>query len=362
MDFKILAFMVSFAIVLLCTEVAGVPPSGIAMCEGKKYGAAKCKSIGCCDYMDGNCMSKVGDEPCVGATVVSTGGPLDGPKGPTKPGKACKKKVTFPLKKSPVSKYPKFTTVFGVGVIANKVSDAKFQHVASTLAQLLDNDQDGCPDSPEVVTWLNKRKVVFWVGDGSEYADKPVYPDYDAVIKAGYKVGSALLWEQSVKPQCAGTKGTDACEDNTLEELLHVVTAEGYAEAFPKVLGTSPTPASNLTRAMDVARGGRFTKAPPQKYPASAWYTYTGDGSCLYGCQAVEYIYWAISSYMGANANIKANLGEWKLNTKAKLKAKDKLITAVIEDKTKYRLPTVAPNGVYKGCSKCSTGVHHGGK
>jgi len=329
------------------------------MCEGKKYGAAKCKSIGCCQYMGGNCMSKVGDEPCVGATVVSTGGPLNGPKGPTKPGKACKKKVTFPLKKSPVSKYPKFTTVFGIGVIANKVSDAKFQHVASTLALLLDNDQDGCPDTPEVVTWMNKKKLVMWVGDGSEYSAKPVYPDYDTVIKAGYKVGSALLYEEAVKPKCSGTKGTDECFDNSIEEILHVITAEGYSEAFPKQFGIGIS--SNLTRAMDKARGGKYLNEPPKKYPAGAWYTYYGEG-CLYGCQSTEYIYWAITSYMGAQAKQNANMEEWKLNTKAKLKAKDKLITALIEDKSMYRLPIVAPDGVYKGCSKCSTGVHHGGK
>jgi len=240
------------------------------------------------------------------------------------------------------------------------MSDKKFQHIASQLALLLDNDQDGCPDSPEVVTWLVKQKVVQWFGPGDDKVANPARPDYDAIGKAGYRVGSAFVYEKETNPQCSGTKGTDNCSDASFEEILHVVTGDGYAVAFPKIFGQSESSKSNLTRAMDVARGGRFLKVP-SKYPASAWYKYD-DKTCTYGCQAIEYIYWAIGSYMGALDKMTNIQHEWMLNTKAKLVAKDKLVTALIQDQTKYRLPTVAPNGVYNGCSKCSTGVHHGGK
>merc|ERR1712142_401825 len=68
-------------------------------------------------------------------------------------------KVTWPMKKSPFSPLPKYTTVFGVPVFADKkTSIAKFQHVASVLASWLDNDQDGCADNPLVIKKLTEVK------------------------------------------------------------------------------------------------------------------------------------------------------------------------------------------------------------
>merc|ERR1711971_1240629 len=61
--------------------------------------------------------------------------------------------LIFPLKTSPVSEYPMYTEVFGVPVFGHSsISDAKFQHVASVLAEWLDNDEDGCVDIPLVVS------------------------------------------------------------------------------------------------------------------------------------------------------------------------------------------------------------------
>jgi len=61
--------------------------------------------------------------------------------------------LIFPLKTSPVSEYPMYTEVFGVAVFGHSsISDAKFQHVASVLAEWLDNDEDGCADIPLVVS------------------------------------------------------------------------------------------------------------------------------------------------------------------------------------------------------------------
>ena len=58
------------------------------------------------------------------------------------------KTVVFPKLKSPIANY-KFTKVFGVMAIAHKsVAEAKFQHLASILAEWLDNDEDGCVDTP----------------------------------------------------------------------------------------------------------------------------------------------------------------------------------------------------------------------
>merc|ERR1711970_842023 len=71
------------------------------------------------------------------------------------PGTGNSSKVVWTLKTSPVTSLPKFTTVFGMGVFgASSVTDVQFQHVASVLAEWLDNDEDGCVDNPLVLTKL----------------------------------------------------------------------------------------------------------------------------------------------------------------------------------------------------------------
>merc|ERR1719222_1848769 len=86
--------------------------------------------------------------------VTEDGGP-DGGDGVTENGGGTNNgsALIFPLKTSPVSSYPKYTEVFGVAVVGHSsISDAKFQHVASVLAEWLDNDEDGCADIPLVVS------------------------------------------------------------------------------------------------------------------------------------------------------------------------------------------------------------------
>ena len=49
---------------------------------------------------------------------------------------------------------------------------------------------------------------------------------------------------------------------------------------------------------MDLARGGRFSSVP-STYPEESWYHYD-DRTCDYYCMMVEYIYWGITSWLGA--------------------------------------------------------------
>jgi hypothetical protein len=49
---------------------------------------------------------------------------------------------------------------------------------------------------------------------------------------------------------------------------------------------------------MDIARGGHF-KQIPKLYPAKSWYIY-GDKTCDDSCQLQEYIYWSLTSLLGA--------------------------------------------------------------
>ena len=66
---------------------------------------------------------------------------------------------------------------------------------------------------------------------------------------------------------------------------------------------------------------------------------------------AVEYFYWALTTKLGAQADPTrcAEIAiEWELCTPEALENGDPAITAILEDST-YKLPTVLPNGIYRG-------------
>jgi len=242
--------------------------------------------------------------------------------------------------------------VFG----ASSVTDVQFQHVASVLAEWLDNDEDGCVDNPLVLTKLvstsPKASIVVPGKDGS-WTDTV----FLALEAAGY-INTAPLYTGETLPACAGTAATSQCADASLEEIWHVITSLGYAKAWPGTFGTGTTPTSKLTQAMDIARGGKFL-TPPSSYPSTAWYTYD-DSTCGYGCQATEYIYWGVTAWVGALAGRGEEIKkEWRFETRAKLEAGDILMTALIKNTTVYKLPNTSPTGSYSGPATCASGANH---
>jgi hypothetical protein len=135
-------------------------------------------------------------------------------------------------------------------------------------------------------------------------------------------------------------------QDAPWEEVLHLVTHSGYAHAYPSVFGA--TSGTELGNAMDLARGGHFEEVP-EKYPEGAWYTYY-DETCDYGCQTQEYIYWALTSILGAQdvpGRFECIKQEWRLNTKEKVKEGDPAIYALLTN-PEYKLPTVLPDKHYR--------------
>lgn len=259
--------------------------------------------------------------------------------------------MTWPLKTTIFTAFQKYTTVFGIKVFADAtVTDAQFQHLASVTAEWLDNDQDGCVDNPLVLAKLlaaSPQPVVLSPGA----TDKP-----DSVTQAFDTAGyftSAPVYTAEILPNCAGALATSECADASLEEILHIITSHGYSPAYPAAFSEVQ---SKLTVAMDVARGGKFT-TPPATYPTGAWYTYD-DTTCGYSCMVTEYIYWGISAWSGALVG-RGTDREWRFDTRAKLEAGDLLLTALIKNTTVYKVPGVAPTGVYKGPATCSTGANH---
>ena len=98
---------------------------------------------------------------------------------------------------------------------------------------------------------------------------------------------------------------------------------------------------------MDLARGGQFITIP-NPYPASAWYHYD-DWTCDYQCMMIEYMYWAIVSYMGILDDTQTAQGianEWEPYNDTLLQSMDVLMYTLITDPA-YKLPLLAPNGNY---------------
>jgi len=186
-------------------------------------------------------------------------------------------------------------------------------HVANILAEYLDNDEDGVADNKKVMDALIKGKATYRHANDAE-----VHPN-----------GAA--------------KGLF---DASLEEVLHMITDQGYGVAYPEVFGR--VPGTEISNALDKARGARFMEVP-EEYPPGAWFTYD-DETCDYDCMNSEYIYWALTSILGAQdypGRLEQIEGEWRLNTREKVKEGDPAAYALFTD-PKYKFPTVLPDGKYK--------------
>ena len=102
--------------------------------------------------------------------------------------------------------------------------------------------------------------------------------------------------------------------DATLEEVLHMVTQQGYAYAYPNSFGE--TKGSTIANYMDTARGGYYATVPTNS--DTSWYHY--NVSCN-KCQITEYFYWSLTSILVRTVMSLIMLqqiqDEWELNTSA---------------------------------------------
>lgn len=225
--------------------------------------------------------------------------------------------------------------VFGIDIYAVAgVEDTKLLHAANIMAQYLDNNEDGIVDDQAVINQMvaNKAYLVMWVNE----SDLSSFPPG----RIGQDLGNAETNPNYV------SSGLTGRFDAALEEVLHIINNAGHSRAYPNAFGQNQ--GSQLANAMDIARGGQFFSIP-SSYPSSAWYTYS-DSTCDYAtCQTIEYMYWALTSILGAQAtNARLNeIGhEWKLNTKDKVQQTDTAIYNLLTD-SQYKMPTVLPDGTY---------------
>ncbi len=227
--------------------------------------------------------------------------------------------------------------VFGVRVFGTvKTPAAKLRHIAIVLAEYLDNDEDGKPDNPAVLAELAERNAFMAVAENERAMERL---DGEAFERAGFHAGQGQFATETLP-------GGDRF-DATLEEVLHLITHEGYANAYPMIFGERP--GTVLAECLDRARGGHFRRVP-RRYPKGAWFTYD-DRTCDYSCHCTEYLYWAITSTLGAQSakHRREEIShEWKLHSRELVRTRDPNIFKLITD-AKYKLPTRLPDGKYRG-------------
>ena len=233
-----------------------------------------------------------------------------------------------------LSSFNRKVVVFGIDIYAvPAVEDAKLLHAANVMAQYLDNDEDGTVDDQLVLDKMleNRAFMVMWKTENDLNIDPPSG-------REGQDLGNDETHPNFV------SNGKTGEFDATLEEVLHIINNAGHSHAYPQAFGQNA--GSELANAMDIARGGQFMTIP-NPYPADAWYTYD-DTTCDYAsCQTIEYLYWALTSMLGAQENRLNEIGqEWKLNTRSKVENTDTAIFSLLTD-PQYKMPTVLPDGTY---------------
>ena len=233
------------------------------------------------------------------------------------------------------SSFNRKVVVFGIDIYAvSAVDDNKLLHAANVMAQYLDNDEDGFIDNQLVLDQMleNKAFLVMWKNE----IDLEIDPPFDRI---GQDLGNDETAPLFV------LNGKTGSFDASLEEVLHLVNNSGHSYAYPQVFGQII--GSELANAMDIARGGQFITTP-DSYPENAWYTYD-DETCEYAdCQTIEYLYWALTSMLGAQENRLNEIdNEWRLNTPELLESSDTAMFSLLTNPA-YKMPTQLPDGTYR--------------
>lgn len=225
--------------------------------------------------------------------------------------------------------------VFGIPIYAvSEVEDVKLLHAANLMAQYLDNDEDGIVDNQLVLDAMKSKNAFLFLWKKES--------DMENLEPPSNAEGQDLGNDETVPAW--HTNGQAGRFDAALEEVLHIITHAGYATAYPEVFGERS--GTSLSNAMDIARGGHF-ETIPNSYPNIAWYTYD-DQTCDYSCMTTEYLYWSLSSVLGAQENRLSDIeNEWKLNTKELVQTKDTTIYNLLVN-PEYKIPTKLPDGTYR--------------
>jgi hypothetical protein len=283
----------------------------------------------------------------ISSTLIGCGSSSnDNTTKPTKPTTPTSAEIQKQLKAA----FPHETSVFGIDIRGTvNTSEQVILHAAKVMAHYLDNNEDGIPDNKEVVAKLVEKSAAIVIGSTEDDIDQVVNKHITKEVLEAAVLQD--LYATEMFPNGASAGKFDA----TLEEVLHLITSEGYADVYPEIFAGEFD--SAIADAMDIARGDRY-ESTPESYPEEAWFTYN-DKTCEYACMVVEYTYWSLTSILGAQSfegRLEEIQGEWKLNTKVKVQEQDRAIYDILVNGS-YTLPSVLPDGEYDVHSYTVTGI-----
>ena len=229
--------------------------------------------------------------------------------------------------------FSKHVDVLGLHVFAkSNVSNTKLLHCANVFAQWIDNNEDGVPDDLAVHQVLvdEYASMLMW------YNENDAENDYDQIPDS--------TWDNYQFQELFAVETNLGYPENqefdwTLEEVLHLVTHGGYAQAYPSVFGEFQ--GSQIANAMD-------------KNISNGWYHY-GDPTCDYSCKVTEYVYWSITSILGAQDypwRAKEIADEWELYSSDLVQKHDPAIWAIMNNPM-WNIATVLPDGSYEPSAPC---------
>ena len=264
-----------------------------------------------------------------------------------------------------LSKYlPQARDVFGLKIFADSsVPSSQIDHAANVLFQYIDNDEDGFADNPKVLNAMLNRNGGMII-NATTQSEAIIQPKYRRTTEK-YDFNYSRLYTNEVRPEGSGFRQGSDEFDGTLEEVLHMVTKQGYGFAYPSAFGFAEyslpegKETSLLSDAVRLSRGGVDDNARGN-YPQEAWYR-RYDSDCEWECIATEYIYWGLTSFLGGQNYTCMDLDqvcddqpdrgtaifdEWELNTPKKFKARDKALHKLLTKK-KFSFPSILPDGNY---------------
>ena len=232
----------------------------------------------------------------------------------------------------PFKIFSKFVKFWDLYFVATKSSpDEKLLHGAYVLYQYIDNDGDGAPDNEEVYNKLVEMKATMIMFKNQRELES-CSDFFDEVKK----------YDVLVQDLEADETNPPGMFDEALEECFHLLT-QGYVKAYPDVFGDKK--GTYVANCCDAARGGYFPTVP-RCYPAGAWFTYY-DKTCGYSSQIDEYLYWAMTSILGAQKKRAEILHEWRLNTSELVFERDLAIYALLTNEY-YKLPKKIPRSPFQ--------------